>query len=52
MTGASCTYKFSKVLQVMGDALSGARGRREESSDGRVWVLEMLLRRREAEAES
>lgn len=52
MTGASSTYKFSKVLQVMGDALTGARGHREESSDGRVWVLEMLLRRGEAEVES
>lgn len=52
MTGASSAYKLFKELQVMGDALSGARGHREELSDGRVWVLEMLLRRGEAEAKS
>lgn len=28
MTGASSAYKFFKVLQVMGDALSGAKGYR------------------------
>lgn len=28
----------------MGDALSSTKGHREGSSDGRVWVLEMLLK--------
>lgn len=52
MAGASSACKSSKVSQVMGDALPRVRGHRDGSSEGRVWVLEMLPREGEAAPES